>query len=136
MTTPQDVLPELVSGLFVRLRAELDDGTLEDLRMSHVRVMAGVPPEGINVTDLAVRAGMSKQGAGQFVAQLTDSGRLRTEAHPDDRRVRIVYRTAEGDAFMQRVYAALARTEDRFAAEVGERRFATFKQVLRELGRG
>ena len=74
MTVSQDVLPELMAGLFVRLRAELDDGTLEDLRMSHVRVMAGVPPEGINVTDLSGRAGMSKQGVGQFVTYLVDSG--------------------------------------------------------------
>jgi DNA-binding MarR family transcriptional regulator len=136
MTVSQDVLPELMAGLFVRLRAELDDGTLEDLRMSHVRVMAGVPPEGINVTDLSGRAGMSKQGVGQFVTYLVDSGHLRTGPHPDDGRVRLVFRTAEGDRFMDRVYGALAGVEGRFAAEVGERRFATFKKVMQELALG
>jgi DNA-binding MarR family transcriptional regulator len=129
----QDVLPELMAGLFVRLRAELDHGALEDLRMSHVRVLAGVPADGINVTDLAGRAGMSKQGVGQFVAYLVDSGHLQTRPHPDDGRVRLVFRTAEGDRFMAGVYAALAGVEDRFAAEVGERRFATFKKVMQEL---
>ncbi len=133
MTAPQDVLPELMAGLFVRLRAELDDGTLQDLRMSHVRVMAGVPADGINVTDLSARAGMSKQGVGQFVAYLVDSGHLRTSPHPDDGRVRLVFRTEEGDRFMAGVYAAIARVEGRFAAEVGPRRFATFKKVMTEL---
>ena len=51
-----DVLPELMAGLFGRIRAELSDGTLGDLRMSHVRVLAAIPPEGINVTELARRA--------------------------------------------------------------------------------
>jgi DNA-binding MarR family transcriptional regulator len=134
MTDRSEVLPELMAGLFVRLRAELSDGTLEDLRMSHVRVLSGVPVEGINVTDLSARAGMSKQGAGQFVAQLVESGHLRTAPHPDAGRARLVFRTAEGDRFVDQVYAALARTEERFAAEVGERRFATFKRVMTELG--
>lgn len=134
MTDGSEVLPELMAGLFVRLRAELSDGTLGDLRMSHVRVLSGVPVDGINVTDLSARAGMSKQGAGQFVAQLVESGHLRTAPHPDDGRVRLVFRTLEGDRFMGQVYAAIARTEERFAAEVGERRFATFKKVMTELG--
>ena len=133
MTSPRDVLPELMAGLFGRLRAELDDGTLEDLRMSHVRVMAGVPPEGINVTELAHLAGMSKQGCGQFVTQLVDTGHLRTGPHPDDGRVRLVFRTEAGDRFMNGVYGALGRIEDRFSEQVGERRFATFKKVMAEL---
>jgi len=133
MTSPRDVLPELMAGLFGRLRAELDDGTLEDLRMSHVRVMAGVPPEGINVTELAHLAGMSKQGCGQFVTQLVGTGHLRTEPDPADARVRLVRRTRQGDRFMESVYAALARMEVAFAAQVGERRFATFRRVMAEL---
>ena len=133
MTSSPDVLPELMAGLFGRLRAEMDDGTMGDLRMSHVRVMAGVPPEGINVTELAYVAGMSKQGCGQFVTHLTGTGHLRTSPHPDDGRVRLVFRTSAGDRFMAGVYAAIGRIEETFAAEVGPRRFATFKKVMAEL---
>ncbi len=133
MTDATDVLPELMAGLFGRIRAELDDGTLGDLRMSHVRVMASVPPEGINVTSLAHRAGMTKQGCGQFVTYLAETGHLRTAPDPDDGRVRLVLRTDAGDRFMRDVYAALARIEGEFAAQVGPRRFATFKKVMGEL---
>jgi DNA-binding MarR family transcriptional regulator len=133
MTSSTAPLPELMAGLFGRLRAEMDDGTLGDLRMSHVRVMSGVPPEGINVTELAYLAGMSKQGCGQFVTHLTGTGHLRTAPHAEDGRVRLVYRTPAGDRFMSRVYAALRRIEGRMAAEVGERRFATFRKVMAEL---
>jgi DNA-binding MarR family transcriptional regulator len=135
-----DVLPELMAGLFGRIRAELSDGTLGDLRMSHVRVLSAVPPDGVNVTELARRAGMTKQGCGQFVTYLSGTGHLTTAPDPHDGRVRLVHRSAAGDRVMDRVYAALDRIEDDFAAQVGPRRFATFKQVMVELathgGRG
>jgi DNA-binding MarR family transcriptional regulator len=128
-----DVLPELMAGLFGRIRGELDDGTLGDLRMSHVRVLSAVPPDGINVTELARRAGMTKQGCGQFVTYLSGTGHVSTAPDPADGRVRLVHRSATGDRVMDRVYAALDRIEREFAAEVGPRRFATFKQVMAEL---
>ena len=128
-----DVLPELMAGLFGRIRAELSDDTLGDLRMSHVRVLAAIPPEGINVTELARRAGMTKQGCGQFVTYLSGTGHLSTAPDPDDGRVRLVYRSIAGDRSMHRVYAALERIEDGFAAQVGPRRYATFKKVMAEL---
>ena len=130
-----DVLPELMAGLFGRIRGELDDGTLGDLRMSHVRVLSAVPPDGINVTQLARHAGMTKQGCGQFVTYLSGTGHLTTAPDPHDGRVRLVHRSVAGDRVMDRVYAALDRIEREFAAEVGPRRFATFKQVMAELSR-
>jgi hypothetical protein len=45
----------------------------------------------------------------------------------------LVFLSATGERSMRRVYAALARIEDEFAAEVGPRRFATFKKVMVEL---
>jgi DNA-binding MarR family transcriptional regulator len=128
-----NVLPELMAGLFGRIRAELADGSLGDLRMSHVRVLAAVPPDGINVTELARRAGMTKQGCGQFVTYLSGTGHLSTAPDPDDGRVRLVHRSIAGDRVMDGVYAALDRIELGFAAEVGPRRFATFKKVMGEL---
>lgn len=133
MTTVKEVLPELMAQLFGRIRAELDDGTLGDLRMSHVRVLSAVPADGINVTTLALRVGMSKQGCGQFVTQLTSSGHVHTEPDPADGRVRLVLLTARGVRFIDGVYAALGRIEDTMATQVGERRFATFKRVMSEL---
>src|SRR3712207_1554591 len=74
-----------------------------ELRPSHHRVIGHVPPEGITVTELAARVGMTKQGIGQFVQQLTDSGHLRSTAHPEDRRVRVITRTRKGEASVRRL---------------------------------
>ncbi len=46
------------------------------LRQSHFRVISAVTPEGISVTDLGERVGMSKQGCGQFVTMLVEAGQL------------------------------------------------------------
>ena len=136
MTSPA-VLPELMTQLFGRITAELSADILGELRISHVRVLSGVPDSatspGISVTELAAEIGMTKQGCGQFVTQLELTGHLATAPDPVDRRVRLVRRTPEGDRFLTGVYGEVARIEARYAAQVGERRFTTFKKVMAEL---
>src|SRR3954449_13425463 len=73
------------------------------LRPSHHRVIGHVPPEGITVTDLAERVGMTKQGIGQFVGQLTGTGPLTVTRDDDDRRVRVVRRTPKGEESVRRI---------------------------------
>ena len=40
---------------------------------------------------------MTKQGCGQFVTYLSDTGHLSTAPDPDDGRVRLVFRSIAGD---------------------------------------
>jgi DNA-binding MarR family transcriptional regulator len=103
------------------------------LRPSHHRVIGHVPPEGITVTELAERVGMTKQGIGQFVTQLTDSGHLQVAPGQDDRRLRIVTRTAKGDASVRRLAALLEELEADWANRVGTRRYEEFRRTLEEL---
>ncbi|HUR23626.1 MAG TPA: MarR family winged helix-turn-helix transcriptional regulator [Acidimicrobiales bacterium] len=104
-----------------------------ELRPSHHRVIGHVPPEGITVTELAERVGMTKQGIGQFVKQLTDSGHLRTTAHPHDKRLRIIRRTSDGDASVRQLAAVLAKLEERWAERVGRARYRQFREILDQL---
>jgi DNA-binding MarR family transcriptional regulator len=103
------------------------------LRPSHHRVIGHVPPEGITVTDLAERVGMTKQGIGQFVTQLAESGHLAVDRDPDDRRIRIVRRTAEGDAAAHRLADLLEGLEADWANRVGTHRYNEFRAILDEL---
>jgi DNA-binding MarR family transcriptional regulator len=120
-----------------RLMAESRDLVLADgepgLRPSHHRVIGHVPAEGITVTELAQRVGMSKQGIGQFVSQLTGSGHLRVTTEPDDRRVRVVRRTAKGEASVRRLAALLGRLEQRWASRVGDDRYRDFRALLDQI---
>ena len=115
----------------VRARLHLDGSTT--LRASHHRVIGHVPPEGISVTDLAERVGMTKQGCGQFVTQLVDSGHLETRPDPHDRRVRLVLRTAAGRREVRDLADRLGDLENEWAAAVGPDRYTRFREVLDEL---
>lgn len=105
------------------------------LRQSHFRVISNVPREGISVTDLGDRVGMTKQGCGQFVTFLVDSGHLRVEPDPADRRVRRVRRTPLGDRTIADVTARTLLIEKDWAERVGQRRYRTFRKVLEEISR-
>lgn len=104
------------------------------LRPSQLRVIGGVPAEGgITVTELAERVGMTKQGIGQFVAQLTKDGYLVSDTDPNDRRVRVVRRTELGHEAIHDLVVLLRRLEAEWARRVGEQRYREFRVVLDEI---
>jgi DNA-binding MarR family transcriptional regulator len=108
--------------------------TSAPLRPSQFRVIAMVPYDrGITITELADRVGMTKQAIGQFVTTLVESGHLRTEEDPNDRRLRVVHRTQRGDEVTQELAKLLEGLEERWAEQVGERRYAQFRRVLEEI---
>jgi DNA-binding MarR family transcriptional regulator len=132
---PEDELhATLLMGLLFReVRKVFAAEDWSGLRQSHFRVISSVPPEGISVTDLGERLGMSKQGCGQFVTSLVESGHLRVEQGASDRRVRWVRRTPKGNRTLTRVTARMLEVENEWAQRVGERRYRTFRKVLEEL---
>lgn len=119
-----------------RVRAVFATEDWNGLRQSHFRLLTYVPAAGINITDLAELLRMTKQGCGQFVASLSESGHLVVAENPDDRRARVVERTAMGDETVRAVNERIYRIELEWAAEVGPRRYATFRRVLEELSTG
>lgn len=126
-------LAMLLGTLMERLRERLLAEDWGGLRTSHFRVIGHVPREGINVTDLAERLGMTKQGCGQFVSQLVETGHLTTTPDPGDRRARLVRRTPLGEQNVRDVAARNAAIEEEWRTVVGDRRYGTFRRVLEEL---
>jgi DNA-binding MarR family transcriptional regulator len=105
----------------------------EGLRLSHLRVLGMVPPEGVGVTGLAARCGMTVQGAGQLVTVMVDSGHLEVQRDTQDGRRRRVHRTARGHDLVLRSAATVHAMEERWAREVGVERYAVFRGVLEQL---
>lgn len=103
------------------------------LRASHFRMMGAVPPQGISITELADRLGMTKQGCGQFATGMVELGLLRSDPDPADRRTRVVRLTAAGRRTIRRFERRVAEVEREWAGVVGPRRYATFRAVLSEL---
>ncbi|MTD15603.1 MarR family transcriptional regulator [Nakamurella sp. YIM 132087] len=123
----------LLGGLLQGVRDAFDPVEWGGLRQSHFRVISSVPAGGISVTELAERVGMTKQGCGQFVAQLVASGHLTSEPGPVDARVRIVRRTPLGEENVVAVTARMDMVEQAWRERVGDRRYATFRKVLEQL---
>lgn len=103
------------------------------LRQSHLRVLAALPDDGISITELAGRLGMTKQGCGQLVATLADIGAVRVRPAPHDKRARVVRRTASGTRLVSRTDERIRELEAGWASEVGPERYAVFREVLREI---
>ena len=126
----------LLGALLGQVRGSFFEHEWGGLRPSHVRVLSSVPEGGCAVTELAHLVGMTKQGCGQFVTTLVESGHLAESRATADRRVRLVTRTPAGDATLIRFAAVMAGLEEQWRDAVGSRRYAAFRGVLDELSAG
>jgi DNA-binding MarR family transcriptional regulator len=139
---PEDPLPDHVArwleAVGRRLRAELGAQPvpgLPGLRGSHRRLLQMIPPDGIRITDLAAMAGMTKQSLGEFADWLEQEGFVVSRKDERDGRVRLVSRTAAGDAAAAAASTAIAEVERQWRSELGADRFDVMMQALRDLGR-
>ncbi|MBG0740108.1 winged helix-turn-helix transcriptional regulator [Paeniglutamicibacter antarcticus] len=128
--------PMLMGLLFRQVHAIFATEDWNGLRQSHFRVISSVPEHGVTITELGERVGMTKQGCGQFVAQLVRTGHLTSDRDPSDRRVRLVHRTPLGQQVIDAVLARNLRIEQDWAGRVGQERYRTFRGVLEELALG
>ena len=81
--------------LVPRLQQAAPEGSTA-LRPSQIRLLSLAPREGMRVTDLADRLGMTKQSLGELAGVLERDGMLESVRDPADRRVRILRPTATG----------------------------------------
>lgn len=102
------------------------------LRGSHGRILDLLAPEGTRPSRLS-EGWISKQAVGQRVQELVRMGLVVVEPDPADRRATLVRRTAEGDEVHARTLAMAGDLERALAAEVGERRWHAFREVMDEL---
>jgi len=86
---------------------------------AHVHVTRHLALEGSRLTDLAQRAGMTKQAMGDLVDQCEAWGLVTREPDPLDARARRVKFTGSGLAWLAAFREAVAQAEAEFRAEVG-----------------
>lgn len=128
--------PMLMGLLFREVQGIYATEDWDGLRQSHFRVMSAVPDRGVCITELGERIGMTKQGCGQFVTYLIETGHLVTEPDPSDRRLRIVRRTPLGQHVLNAVRDRNLRIELTWAEQVGQEKYGIFRSVLEELALG
>lgn len=87
---------------------------------AHIHITRHLALEGSRLTELAERAGMSKQAMGDLVTQCEAWGLVVREPDPADARARRVRFTPAGLAWLQAFRDAVAQAEAEFRAEVGD----------------
>jgi DNA-binding MarR family transcriptional regulator len=131
-----DSLPhiaDLLTGAFQDLRSALYAGSPPGLRPAHYRVMWLVPGEGIRLTDLAERAGITKAGVGQFMKYLEREGYVGVSPDLTDRRAKIVTLTPAGSAAVERSGRIIEDTEKRWSQALGAERYRELRRALFEI---
>jgi DNA-binding MarR family transcriptional regulator len=130
------LLQQLSRDFERRARSTLKGRGHTHLQPSHQVVFASIGPKGCRLTDLARRAGMTKQAMGQIVDDLQRLGYIERTPDPDDGRAKIVRFTRAGLDFVNDAAEVMARIWDEYAALLGGDELERLQQTLRELLRG
>ncbi len=91
----------------------------DQVSAAHVHITRHLALQGSRLTELAERAGMSKQAMGDLVDQCEAWGLVTRESDPRDARARLVRFTPTGLAWLQAFREAVAQAEAEFRVAVG-----------------
>lgn len=86
---------------------------------AHIHITRHLALRGTRLTELAERAGMSKQAMGDLVDQCEAWGLVTREPDPRDARARLVQFTPTGLLWLQAFKEAVSQAEREFRDEVG-----------------
>ncbi len=117
-----------VEGRFVEmLRA---DG-FGEARPSWLLVMRNLKPEGSRTTDIARRAGLTKQAIGLIVDEMEAQGFVERVADPDDRRAKLVRQPARHRHRNERVRVVLGELDREHERKLGKQEYRQLRELLR-----
>lgn len=105
----------------------------DDLRPVHRPILRDLLFDGQRPGQLAARLGLSKQAVNDLLREFEAKGYITLEPDPEDGRAKRVALTDRGRAFgntNEQLSRAIGR---RWAAEVGDERYAIFEDVLKEI---
>ena len=99
-----------------------------------VRILQALVAEPrLTVSELAERAGMSKQAMNQLLQSLERLGYIRRDDGDDDGRARVVRFTERGHAAWDKILEILADIESDWRGTLGDQRFNQLKDLLQEV---
>jgi DNA-binding MarR family transcriptional regulator len=121
-------------GLSAELDAALEERGYPDVRPGHAVVFLTVDRRsGSRLTDLARRAGVTKQATMLSIDELEARGYVRRVPDPADARAKLVRLTAKGRRCATECRRVVQSLETRTRRELGERRYEALRSSLEEL---
>ena len=104
-----------------------------EVRPAHYAVFQVLRPEGSRLTELADRAGMTKQSMGYLVDHLERHGYLQRVPDPADQRAQIIRITPRARKYDEAVEAVIEEMHQAWAGRIGRAKFRQLRELLGEL---
>lgn len=102
----------------------------ERLRVAHTALFPHITFEGIRLTHLAERVGVTKQAVAQLVDELEDMGVVERVPDPSDGRAKLIRFSARGQEGLLLGLGVLGELERELAAAVGAKELAAAHRTL------
>ena len=115
--------------MLARLHAE----GFADFDSSYLTVFRYPSPEGERPSELAARRRVSKQALNHLLGQLEQRGYLKRDADPEDGRSKRIRLTPRGVEAVIVIRKAVNEMEDRWAKQLGPKRFDQLRTLLQDL---
>lgn len=122
-----DAIGRFESGIL----RQMEEAGYHGFSLSHITVTRNLDLSGTRATELARRAGITKQSMSELIHQLEAGGIVERRPDPADGRAKIVYFSDTGLAWLEAFATALHNAEQEMAGELGQAAFAALKQALR-----
>jgi DNA-binding MarR family transcriptional regulator len=107
-----------------------------EARISHISLTRNLDLKGTRVSELARRAGMTKQAMGELVGQCAALDLVVISVDPSDKRARIVAFTASGMRWLRAFQHAVDRAEHEMRDEIGAAAMDVLRGALALYGAG
>jgi DNA-binding MarR family transcriptional regulator len=120
-------------GFVSDLTARMEEAGYGDVRGAHGCVFGNIETAGMRLTELAERAGMTKQAVGEAVSDLERLGYAERVADPRDGRAKIIRLTERGSAAQRAGFAIIAQLEAEWAERFGVERVEQMRSLLIDL---
>jgi DNA-binding MarR family transcriptional regulator len=143
MTTPPKIsdrqpplaalLSDASEAMLVEFRAALIEAGYTDIRPTHGCVFRFVHEDGMRLTELASRAGVTKQSAGEIVDDLVGLGYVERFPDPADRRAKLIRLTAKGEVARGIGAGLFQEIEQHWADRYGAERIAALRNLLEQI---
>ena len=117
----------LLRGVWQWVRDQMYLGVVaagyDDLNPAHIGLWRYPGLDGLRPSQLAERAGITKQSVNELLAYLEEHGYLTRVPDPADGRARVIRVTSKGRRLEQTIYAQAGAAQLRIAEILGPRRF-------------
>ena len=127
-------LNRMLLEAFRTLDAQVDDALeargASDLSPRHATAILLIDRKGVRLTDLAARAGITKQAMMQVVNDLDGMGLVKRTPDPRDARAKIVTLTAKGQKERGDAAKAVSTVEQKIRRKLGASTYEALKATL------